>query len=341
MTIELQKQLDEYVAGGLLYRQEHPTLDLSIYNYTQRTQFSGFWNELTLACRGKVFTNEGVEVTRPLKKFFNIEEKKFVPTDKFDVFTKVDGSFIQLFSYKKKLIFTSRGSFTSAHVEWAKEIWQERLNGFIYNIPEGYTYCLELIHPENRIVCDYGDRKDLVLLAVFDKDGYELPYELIHDDWSEAIPIVERHDGIEDFTKLQELNAQNEEGYVVRFSNGDRVKIKFSDYVRLHRAVTDLTTTRVYEALVSGTLDRWLEDIPDEFFNKIKECAFGFQEQYRHINQYCQEIYGAIGHIDNRKKYAEQVISTGKYSGILFSMKDGKDYSKYIWKLIEPEHRKL
>lgn len=345
--------LDDYVARDLLYVQHHPHRPLSVYNYSQKVQFENLWDDVTLACRGKIFDSSGLEVTRPLRKFFNIEEKRYKSTDHWEVLEKIDGSFISLHKYQGQLIVASRGSFTSDHVGWAKQVLAdiEKETGYIVlnNLRDGWTYCLELIWPENRIVVDYGDRKDLVLLAIIDEKGIELPYRgTSHSsgycllDYSSLFTIVKRFDGIKDFTKIQELNTHNAEGFVVRFSNGDRVKIKFADYVRMHHLCTELSTIRVYEALKAGTLNKWIENIPDEFYNRIKGYADELQTKYDKIEQDAKSIYNAIEHIANRKKFAEQVISTEKkFHSILFSMRDNADYSKTIFKLIEPGYKKL
>ena len=67
--------LDKYVADGWLVTQKHPTLPLSIYNYSQKTQYDGHWDEVTLACRGLIVdSSTGKVIVRPFPKFFNYEE---------------------------------------------------------------------------------------------------------------------------------------------------------------------------------------------------------------------------------------------------------------------------
>ena len=82
--------LNKYYNDGLLYKQVHPTLPLTIWNYTEKVQYESAWDEITLMCRGLVTDNEGNVVARPFKKFFNIEENKHTPTDKFEVYDKMD-----------------------------------------------------------------------------------------------------------------------------------------------------------------------------------------------------------------------------------------------------------
>lgn len=67
--------LHKYKEDGLLRCQTHPTLPLTIWNYTEKVQYEKLWDEVTLACRGLVTMDEtGEVVARPFKKFFNMEE---------------------------------------------------------------------------------------------------------------------------------------------------------------------------------------------------------------------------------------------------------------------------
>ena len=85
------EKLNQYYEDGLLYKQVHPTLPLTIWNYTEKVQFENLWDEVTLMCRGLVTDNEGNMVAIPFQKFFNIEEGKFTPTENFEVYEKMDG----------------------------------------------------------------------------------------------------------------------------------------------------------------------------------------------------------------------------------------------------------
>ena len=66
--------LADYIAKGLIIKQVHPTLPLSIYNYSRTCQYGASWDEITLACRGLVLDNEGNVIAKPFPKFFNYEE---------------------------------------------------------------------------------------------------------------------------------------------------------------------------------------------------------------------------------------------------------------------------
>src|ERR1035437_4449800 len=175
------KILQEYIDKKLIIINKHPQYDIWILNYSKETQFSKSWDLMTSTCRGLVIDVEGNIIARCMKKFKNYEEYDPSEIDwsqDFDVFEKMDGSLIILFYYKlvSKLIVASRASFTS---EQALEA-QKMLDDSIYNVLTNIrlTYLFEIIYPENRIVVNYGNKRELVLLAVIEAStGYELPYE--------------------------------------------------------------------------------------------------------------------------------------------------------------------
>ena len=97
--------LEKYYASGLLHKQSHPTLDLTIWNYSPKVQYERLWDDITLQCRGLVTNSKGDIVARPFKKFFNYEEHKpeDIPNEDFVVYEKMDGSLGILFYYEYEL----------------------------------------------------------------------------------------------------------------------------------------------------------------------------------------------------------------------------------------------
>jgi len=67
--------LHKYHEEGWLIKQSHPTLPLTIWNYSPATQYEGKWDEVTLRCRGLI-TEDITEriLIQPFNKFFNYEE---------------------------------------------------------------------------------------------------------------------------------------------------------------------------------------------------------------------------------------------------------------------------
>ena len=339
------EKLNKYYEDGLLYKQVHLSLPLTIWNYTEKVQYENLWDEVTLMCRGLVTDDTGDIVATPFQKFFNIEEGKFEPTEKFEVYEKMDGSLGIVFWYRGQWVVATRGSFTSDQANKAREILRKYNTDIMFR---HLTFCFEIIYPENRIVLDYGNDEKLVLLGTFDKNGKEMDVEI----WSQwGFDVVKKYDGIKDFKELKSMVKDDQEGFVVRFSNGDRVKVKGVEYLRLHKIMTNVTTTGIWEYLKNGEdVMELLKDVPDEFYKKIQNYVKDLRYYYFQISEdvgkkFDGMMYGKYNDkepITDRKEFAEWVFTQPKHmSGILFRMFDKKDYSEIIWNLIRPEFKKL
>jgi len=336
--------LNEYYEKGLLYKQTHPTLPLTIWNYSEKVQYEDLFDEITLQCRGLVTDEDGEVVGRPFKKFFNLSEGKHKQTPDFTVAAKMDGSLGILFYHKGDWVMATRGSFTSEQAVKGFELLQK----YRYkDLPKDCTFLFEIIYPENRIVCQY-EFEDVVLLGMINtKNGDE--YSIYDNNLDKlGFNLVKRYDGVKDYTLLKDMIKDNEEGFVVRFFNGDRVKIKGDEYVRLHKIMINLSTTGVWEVLSSGgEMDDLIKDVPDEFYNKIKDYVKELRYQYHSVREHAGKLFDGLyesydRELPEKKKYAEWVKQFEKHlHPILFRMYDNKEYSSYIWKLIKPEFRKL
>jgi len=196
----------------------------------------------------------------------------------------------------------------------------------------------------NRIVVDYGDYEGLVLLgAINTESGEEVSYDEISqfDGWD----IVKKYDGIRDYTQLKSTISNNQEGFVVRFSNGNRVKIKGEEYLRLHKIMTEVSTKSVWEILFNGgNMEEILRDVPDEFFDKIKEYEMELVSKFDDIKDEYNWIYKILERneeiSENRAIFA-QYAKRYKHPSILFGLLDGKNIDPMIWKIVQPEYKKL
>jgi len=359
--------INDYLDRDLLISQKHPTKDLWILNYSKTTQYSRAWDEITLACRGLVVNGAGTIVARPFAKFFNKEEHEAkvnteglfdengteaylnshaigdIPTDlPFEVFEKMDGSLGILFFYDGEWIFASRGSFTSDQAIKGREMFNE-YSMYDLSIQETCTYIFEIIYPENRIVIDYGTDEQLVLLgAINTETGEEMSYDDVCGWYHKTFSIVPRYDGIEDFTLLKGMEEDNKEGFVVKFSNGFRMKVKFEEYCRLHSIVTNVSNKIIWKHLMNGeSFEDLLDRVPDEFYDWVQKTKIGLEHDYKSIEKECllQYVHVQQEMIDAQafqKKDFAMKVKDHKYSGILFAMWDKKDYSKTIWKLVRP-----
>lgn len=349
------KIINEYLEKELLITQKHPTKDLWILNYSKTCQYERKWDIVTLSCRGLVVDSNGNVVCRPLKKFFNMEEYvayEDLPNipygEDWEAYEKMDGSLGLLFYYDNEWIFTSRGSFTSEQAIKGYEFF-ERVRPYIYVLDKTKTYIFEILFPQNRIVVNYGNMEKLVLLgAIETNSGIEMLYDDMALTYGKFFEIVKKYEGIKDFEYMKALNLENKEGFVVRFSNGFRMKIKFESYIMLHQVATNTSSKDIWRCLRdNNTLDEIIDVVPDEMFKAIKLWETKIKEKYNTIKETNIENFNEIINKLNKrdgevtkKTFAFEALKTDNPS-ILFKMFDNKSYDDIIWKLIEPKFEKI
>ena len=328
---------DEYVKKGLVKSQTYK--DMTIYQYTEFTQFESLWNNCTLNARGIVFDDDGVLVQRCIPKFFNHDEPDGIKVEKLMlkeqigvVQEKLDGSLIKITKDEKHgLVITSKASFESDQAKMAKEIVDENN----YSFREGWTYHFELIHPDNQIVLSYGDERKLVLLAIIDnRTGKDI--DIYSDDLKFEKPKLYNYETLLDVNTLNKDGLH--EGVVVNYGSY-RLKYKTDEYIRLHRIVTEFSAKRVWEALSNGRrIDR--RNIPEEFIKWLDETE---EELLAKYNEVFSKIDYAILETENmtNKEIAlsddETVKEVREY---IFAIRSGKDFKEKIWKAIKPKGEK-
>ncbi len=396
--------LEKYYENGLLHKQTHPTLDLTIWNYSPKVQYERLWDDITIQCRGLVTNSKGDIVARPFKKFFNYEEHKpeDLPNESFEVYEKMDGSLGILFYYEYELsderryniwfnnnyetgmerffdpnnlpdfdnsyyeptpktkgewIIATRGSFTSPQAIKGKELLEkynfERLN-------TGYTYLFEIIYKENRIVCNY-DYEDLVLLGMINtktgdevnirNDSEDIRFKNMISNIGFRVVMLYKTWG-EGYDLLKEEISNDREGYVIRFKNGFRMKIKGDEYVRLHRILTNISSRDIWEYLKDNKpFDELLEKVPDEFNQWVKETVRDLRYACFQLRERAGKLhdgfrYGKYNDRDpepSKKEFAEFVMKQPKVlHAIMFAMWNGNNekVDDIIWKIIKPEYSK-
>ena len=346
------ERLQKYHEDGLLMKQTHPTKDLYIWNYTPRVQYESLWDDITMQCRGLITNSKGDVIAEPFGKFFNYEEvidKDLIPWDSeyAHIQDKMDGSLGILFFYDGEWIMSTRGSFTSEQSIRGFEILKSKYN--LDNFVKGVTYLCEIIYPENRIVVNYNCEK-IAFLSVTTPEGELNWYTacaifnssgILEEDVVESTMVTFNK---ETFDTYKKLNTSNSEGFVVRFYPSNfRMKIKFEEYVRLHRILTNVSNRDVWESLRDGgDLKEILAGVPDEFYDWVRDTKNEFIRQYEHLEREYQWIFKIINrvpNIENRAVFAEYA-KKHKHPSILFNMLDGKDYSQLIWKLLYPSYSK-
>jgi RNA ligase len=331
-------ELATAIQRGHIRKGSHPAEPLSILSYTDRCVYERGWNRTTRACRGLIVHDDGSIIARPWGKFFNYGEPDAPLLDlasPAEVVDKVDGSLGILYPTSGGWQIATRGSFVSDQAIHATALLRDRYPDF--TPPAGLTVLVEIVYPENRIVCDYGDRDDLILLgAVRISDGKAFgPNDV--QGWPGPRAEVQPAVTIADALALPPRPGA--EGVVVRVGD-EMVKIKQEDYLRLHRIISGLSALSIWEALGSGdTVARICEPLPDEFHQWVRDIADGLTGELGRIQVEAlvehNRILKSLGGGPDRKAYAA-IASRSPLRAWLFMLLDRKDPGPKIWQTLKP-----
>lgn len=356
------KTLNRYISEGKIQKNPHPTLPISIYHYTRETQYNGDWDEITLSMRGTVIDNQGYVIASAFEKFFNYEDvRDKIPSrsDYVYVQEKIDGSLGILFHYEGEWHLATKGYFDSDVAKKGIEILEKNYKFFRQTFMSHVTYIVEIIYPGNKIVVDYNGEEKIVFLSTSEGG--------IENHWTTSLSIfkgsgikkkdiikTEQHFsfGVDFFNSLKKRNEYNKEGFVVTFQPFFRMKIKFEDYVRLHKIMTGFSNVSVWEALKEGKdIDEMLGEVPDEFDKWVKKIIrdiryhkYQIEERAGKIHDYFR--YGKYNDRDpepTKKEFVEHLDFCkieDPIRAISLAIWDKKKYDRILWKTLKPKYQK-
>lgn len=219
--------------------------NLLIFNYNTMAQYENRWNFFERVSRGLIIDfKTGEIVARGFDKFFNWNESEpRTNAPIVSVMEKMDGSLGILYRHDEQYKIATRGSFDGEQALWATEFLNQhyQLNGLN---PE-LTLLFEIIYPENRVVVDYGQREDLVLIAARNRfTGDYLPFETVKslsEQYGFSLPKTYAFDSVQSIVKTVAEFDSNNEGFVVEFADGQRFKFKSPRYLELHKLIVTLS----------------------------------------------------------------------------------------------------
>lgn len=332
--------IEKMIADGYINKEKHPSADIYILNYTKICSLEGNWNEATLQCRGVIVDEHYNVLSRPFGKFFNyeeIEDKSIIPGGEAEAFEKIDGSLGITYWIDNIPYIATRGSFVSDQAKHATKILHEKYADMFdfMRTNRGWTFLFEIVYPENRIVVDYGDLDDIILLAIVNNTypDNEIPISY----YEKYFRTAKSYGWVKNWLDLRNnVDGSNREGFVLRFENGFRLKLKYEDYFRLHRLRTYLTKKHIFEFIETNRRDE-LKEMTEQFDEEIrlsvKKIVEGFDSRYNEIAESAKSEYREF----DTDKEAAEYFKTCKWRPILFNMRKGKPFDYLIWKTIKAE----
>lgn len=321
-------KLNQQVEQG--YIKAVPHGNLTLYNYTQYCQFDRAWTPETLACRGLVMRGDAI-VARPFRKFFNLEEHQGpLPAETPELATKHDGSLVIVFYDGDNWRACTRGAWENPQIDAAYRWLEEHC----HKLDPAFTWLFELVAPWNRIVVDYPDERMILLGVVHPQEDYCMSYAETYRTGMERglEPVEYVTQPIETIDRTAPFN--NSEGYVARYSNGFRVKIKYDDYKRIHAMLSTASTKKVVEVLASGKREA-LENMPDEFMDWIRAEEARVTEQFNAVQCEARLLADRTTGCATQKDKALIILAGAKHlQPIAFSMINGKDWKPSAWRWV-------
>lgn len=309
---------------------------MMLFNYSAVAQFANRWNFFERISRGLILDAfSGEVIARPFDKFHNWDVNHTNSTPIVDITEKLDGSLGILYRYKGEYRIATRGSFTSEQALWATRFLNHNYD--LTGLDDDLTLLFEIIYPENRVVVDYDGWKALVLIAARSRSaGYEVTYnELGALAVRFGFDLVRRYQffSVQDIIDACHALSANNEGWVVRFADGERLKFKGDAYRLAHRIMTGVTFNRVLEAVRDGLFEQMIEGVPDEFLAQIKAWKAEIDTAVEQVKQ------GVLSALERAPQGAQKDFALwvqAEYSkdiqSYLFAAKAGKDITPLIYR---------
>ena len=281
-------------------------------------------------------------IANPFSKFFNLGEEGMtignLPPEIPQITEKLSGSLGVLYDNAGFPAVSTRGSFESPMAVWGTS-WLS-VKGFeMGDFKKEYTYLFEILYKENKIICDYNT-EELVLLAV---RHTATGNEINHIEEAERLDITPvRTFNLslnEAIVMLDDMKGEDQEGFVVKYNNGLRVKLKCEDYVRIHRIISGFSRKHIIEAMENGN-DIFLNELPDELYNEAKAIIKEIEEKRQTIMKSAKAIAEKAKKLGTRKEQALSILQS-KYPSVSFPLLDDniENAINAVWSVIKKEEK--
>ena len=168
------------------------------------------------------------------------------------------------------------------------------------HLPDNTTLIFEIIYPDNRIAVNYGDEEKLVVLGAFDVnyvnktadvEGAELKWDKVVEIATACgFPLPKTYSyTLDDMLRLREEIKWDEcEGWVVRFHDGSRAKMKGTEYLEMARIMSHMTPLAFWDAMMNGRGQEYLESIPEELKTNAESIYNTLCDQLSTLKSECE-----------------------------------------------------
>ena len=299
-------------------------------------------------CRGILFYPDGRIMSRRLNKFFNVNERDETLAHKIDlgqphvILEKLDGSMIT-------------PVFTEAGIRWGTKMGITEVSmqaeEFVARNPQyaqfaewcetmRLTPIFEWCSRKQRIVVDYPtDRLVLIALRGTMTGEYKQYCDLVVLGNQFGIEVVRAYEGTTD--NMEHLIAETRamadaEGWIIRFDDGQMLKVKGDWYVRIHKTKDNLIWEKnVVELLINEKMDDVKPYMLDEDLKRVDSFETDFWIGINGMVNWYEEYFQAVLATDaDRKQFAQSMMPSIPKGSFLpqfvFGRFDGKDPRELI-----------
>ena len=302
-------------------------------------------------CRGLIFDDNGVLISRPYNKFFNAGEKEETQLNRINLYEphvvleKLDGSMIRHISTKEGFLLATKAGVTDISEQAEAFISDKSHYSTFINkcIQKGTTPIFEWCSRKNRIVIDYPEDQLILTGIRYLNTGEYVPYDIMKrytESWN--IPIVKAIAGDDkDITKIVEHIRKWEdlEGVVIRFDSGHMIKIKADDYVLRHRSKDSISQEKnVLQTILDDSVDDLVPLLTPEDAQRLRSFERAFWVGLEDVACDLAELFvtGNTKYPDKKDfavEFVQKILLT-KYVPIMYEMKAGKGSQKVLIKMI-------
>ena len=294
--LEIFEPLDITIDGKCALFHYKGSIDLSDMGYSE-ADFFGLYDGLYRECRSCVFDVEKEELLAcSLSKFKNYNEsddewseknirQKYATAKYIWITNKMDGSY-QQFRYleDEDRIFGSGSQAINPKESWRLtrgfSFLTDSQKKLIKDYPD-YTFIFEFICVDNPIVVHYTkEQEGMYLITARDcTTGLEMDFNALRDIAKRYdCPVVDFYDSENLDSLLAQVDnfaSDEKEGWVIRMQDEDgndfRVKLKVTDYVLMHKAISKLVSPNaVVQAIAEDKYDDFYSKVPDGFKDIVK-----------------------------------------------------------------------
>lgn len=298
-------------------------------------------NQLDYMLLDEQSTQEQIEFVERLKKKDLLLSEEFIhqmchyqSDEEIDVvLDKLDGSLMIVSTYRNQLMAFSSGSTESRYSDMMMNalnkhisesgISKEELTDFC----KMYTLCFEFIDSElDAHVIDYSEKGIFLHGVVHTQSGEEL-------NWKEVKEVADRFK----FKRVKELpfhtfeeisyqlNAiENHEGFVIRFKDGTKLKMKSDDYIEKHSNMSILYSNKLTKRIVSSLVTIVINSEEDDIYShcqkvvqdEIKRIQSDLIQYKESLDKLSKEIVSIHDNNKEIKEFAKEYIKYSKENEI-------------------------